>query len=116
MKHSGSCHSGSISYSFDGPEVTAGLRCNCSICRRKGALMTDFVIPKDQLELDIEGDSLGLYQFGNEVAKHHFCKKCGIYTFHETFRTPGHYRFNIGCLDGADAFSLPFDVFDGASL
>lgn len=41
---------------------------------------------------------------------------CGIYTFHETARMPGHYRANLGCIDEIDTFSLEFDLFDGKHL
>ncbi len=41
---------------------------------------------------------------------------CGIYTFLETARMPGHYRANLGCIDEIDTFSLEFDLFDGKHL
>ncbi len=115
-QYQGSCHCGNIRFSFSGPAITKGLRCNCSICRRKGALMTDFVLSPDEIQITVAHDSLATYTFGNGTAKHHFCRVCGIYPFHQTFRKPGHYRVNIGCIDGVDAFSLPFDIFDGASI
>jgi len=59
---------------------------------------------------------LGLYQFGIKTAKHYFCKECGIYTFHETARVPGHYRVNLGCIEGVDSFALEADIFDGKHL
>ena len=32
----GSCHCGAIRFTFKGPDkIESGLRCNCSICRRK---------------------------------------------------------------------------------
>ncbi|MCB1864877.1 MAG: GFA family protein [Chromatiales bacterium] len=114
--HSGSCHCGAVTFEFDGPPVEAGIRCNCSICRRKGALMTNFTVAPDELKVKIEPGALGTYTFCSGVAKHHFCRRCGIYTFHVTIRKPGHYRINVGCLDGVDSLSLPWELFDGASL
>jgi hypothetical protein len=114
--YSGSCHCGAIKYSFDSREIVAGLRCNCSICRRKGALMSTFTIAPEQLNIRAEQDFLGSYQFGSNVAKHYFCKRCGIYTFHETRRKPGYYRFNLGCIDGLDVFTLASEIVDGAAL
>ena len=93
-----------------------GLRCNCSICRRKGALMTPFVIAPEDMHIQAAEGALGTYTFDNAVAKHHFCTTCGIYPFHQTVRMPGHYRANLGCIDGLDSVEMPFDVFDGASL
>lgn len=78
-------------------------------------MYNDF-IPADKISMDIEHDMLGRYEFGARTAKHYFCKRCGIYTFHETARRPGHYRVNLGCVDGIDTFALPIEVFDGKHL
>lgn len=114
--YNGSCHCGAIQFGFDGPEIEKGVRCNCSICARKSAIMSNFVVPKDALRLTIKNDSLTTYTFGSHKAQHYFCKVCGIYPFHETFRTPGQVRFNLACIQGVDVMALPVDVFDGASL
>jgi hypothetical protein len=50
------------------------------------------------------------------VAKHYFCKHCGIYPFHQTRKDPQQWRVNIGCLDGVDPYTLEAGVADGASL
>jgi len=78
--------------------------------------MTPEPIPAAQFAVEAEDDALGLYQFGAKTAKHYFCRNCGIYTFHETARKPGHYRANLGCIDGIDPLSLDADVFDGKHL
>jgi len=79
-------------------------------------MMTPEPIPAAQFTVEEEDDALGLYQFGAKTAKHYFCRNCGIYTFHETARKPGHYRANLGCIDGIDPLSLDADVFDGKHL
>lgn len=114
--YNGSCHCGSISFSFEHEEIKTGLRCNCSICRRKGAVMSPFTLSPEELEIKIENDALGLYQFGSKIAEHYFCKTCGIYPFHVTIRKPGHYRVNLGCIDAIDTNTLVVDIFDGKSL
>lgn len=114
--YQGSCHCGAIRFSYEGEAITKGLRCNCSICARKGAMMSPEPIAPEQLKIEAEDDALGLYQFGIKTAKHYFCKQCGIYTFHETARKPGHFRVNLGCVEGVDTFSLEADVFDGKHL
>jgi hypothetical protein len=113
IEYSGSCHCGAVQFSYEGESIVRGLRCNCSICSRKGAMMSSQVIPLAELKIQAEQGVLGLYQFGAKTAKHFFCKNCGIYTFHETARAPGHYRVNLGCIEGIDTFSLDYDVFDG---
>ncbi len=112
----GSCHCGMVRFSYTGEEIARGLRCNCSLCSRKGAMMSAEMIPEASLKIEADAAVLGLYQFGKKTAKHYFCRNCGIYTHHETARKAGHYRVNLGCVDGVDAFSLEADVFDGAHL
>lgn len=114
--YTGSCHCGAIRFTFVGPAIERGVRCNCSICRRKGALMSGFIVAPDEISIEVQDNCLSTYTFGSQVAKHHFCSKCGIYPLHQTLRQPGHFRINVGCIDGVDTLSLPVDVFDGASL
>jgi hypothetical protein len=115
-QYQGSCHCGAIKFSFEGDEITKGLRCNCSLCSRRGAMMTPYVIAPELFKIQTADGALGLYQFGAKTAKHYFCKRCGIYPFHETARMPGHFRVNLGCIDGVDSFELEADVFDGKHL
>lgn len=114
--YQGRCHCGAVSFAYDGDQIEKGLRCNCSICARKGAMMSPQMIPQEQLQIDADEGALGLYQFGAKTAKHYFCKQCGIYTFHETARAPGHYRVNLGCIDDLDTDGFEVDVFDGKHL
>jgi len=114
--YKGSCHCGAVRFSYRGEEITKGLRCNCSICSRKGAMMSAEIISPDALNIQASEDALGLYQFAEKTARHSFCKHCGIYTFHQTVRKPGHYRVNLGCIDEVDVFALDADVFDGKHL
>ncbi|MCP5417018.1 MAG: GFA family protein [Chromatiaceae bacterium] len=114
--YQGSCHCGAVKFSYTGEEITKGLRCNCSICARKGAMMSAEVIAPEALDIQAQEGALGCYQFGDKTAQHFFCKHCGIYTFHSTVRKPGYYRVNLGCLDGVDVFALDANVFDGKQL
>ena len=114
--YNGSCHCNSVKFSFQHDEITAGLRCNCSICRRKGAMMSSFTLAPDEIKITAMDGALELYQFDSKVAKHYFCQTCGIYPFHETVRMPGHYRVNLGCIDELEIESFESDLFDGKSL
>lgn len=78
--------------------------------------MTAYAIAPEDIKISVEGEALSTYEFGTGVAQHYFCNRCGIYPFHQTIRAPGHYRVNIGCVEGVDATQLPFTVFDGAGL
>jgi len=68
--YNGSCHCGNVTFNFEHEKIESALRCNCSICTRKGAMMTDFVIPPNEFSYKLkEDDSLGRYQFDNKIAK-----------------------------------------------
>jgi len=116
MHYQGSCHCGAIRYSFHSDPIEKGVRCNCSICARKGAMMSITPIPENDITFEPNEGVLGLYQFGAKTVKHYFCRHCGIYTFHETASKPGHYRFNLGCIEGIDPLALDYELFDGQHL
>jgi len=78
--------------------------------------MSMFTLPPEDLEIDACSGALGLYQFDTKVAKHFFCKTCGINPFNETLRMPGHFRVNLGCIDEIDTDSLEVKVFDGKNI
>jgi len=78
--------------------------------------MTAFSIEPEKLHIEAEEDALGVYEFGTNTAKHFFCRKCGVYTFHQTLRKPGHYRVNLGCIDDIDTNTISVDVFDGKRI
>ena len=115
-KYKGTCHCGSVSFSFEHEAIETGLRCNCSICRRKGAVMSAFTIHPEAFNYEAESDALGMYQFNTNVAKHYFCKNCGIYPFHQTLRKPGAYRVNLGCIDEVDTNAISVELFEGKSI
>jgi hypothetical protein len=110
----GSCHCGTVKFEVRTAVVPAA-RCNCSLCRRKGALMTP-PFAAGELKILSGEESLTLYQFNTRVAKHYFCKHCGIYPFHQTRKDAQLWRVNIGCLEGVDPYALEADLSDGASL
>ncbi|WP_116138479.1 GFA family protein [Trinickia diaoshuihuensis] len=110
----GSCHCGTVRFEVRTPLSPAN-RCNCSLCRRKGVLMTP-PLPAADLTVVAGREALTLYQFNSGVAKHYFCKHCGIHPFHQTLRDSKLWRVNINCLEGVDPHALEYSVLDGASL
>jgi len=93
----GSCHCGSVKF-----EVNSKLkdlrRCNCSICSRKGFVMS--TASSDELKI-ISGETyLNKYQWNTEIAEHYFCSKCGINTHHKRRSDPKQYGYNIACIEG----------------
>ena len=109
----GSCHCGAVTFEIetDFPELTT---CDCSICRRKNALMVK--VHESQFKL-ISGDgSLGEYQFHTMTARHFFCKTCGIYPFHRKRVTPDYVGVNVFCLDAFDPTGIPVRNTSGAMM
>jgi len=109
----GSCHCGRVSFEMES-DLKPALRCNCSICRRKGVPMV--TAAEGSFKLIGGKEHLGLYQFHTEAARHHFCKVCGIYTHHNPRSNPAITRVNSGCLEGVDPLALETDLVDGASF
>lgn len=112
----GSCHCGAVVFEVDLDEGLQNLRrCNCSLCRRKGAIMAG--VPVTRLRVVKGEDQLALYQWNERIARHYFCKVCGIYTHHQRRSNPEEYGFNVACLEGVDPFALEdVGLSDGAAL
>jgi len=86
--------------------------CDCSICRRKGAIVAS--VPLSGLRIVQGEEALKLYQFNTMTAKHYFCSHCGIYTHHQRRSNPNEYSFKVGCLEGVNPFDLgPVPTHDG---
>jgi hypothetical protein len=80
------------------------LKCNCSICKRKGAIMS--MVKNEDFKITKGYKKLKLYQFHTQVAKHYFCSNCGIYTHHNPRSNSSMTGFNLGCLDEVNTFTI----------
>lgn len=109
----GSCHCGAVRFAIetDLPELTT---CDCSICRRKNALMVK--VPEAAFTLLAGEDSLTAYRFHSHTATHYFCTTCGIYPFHRKRVTPDHFGVNVYCLEGFDPLGIPVRATVGAGM
>lgn len=105
LKHKASCHCGAVELELTLPKgVENPRRCDCSICRRKGAIVGSVAL--SGLRVVKGADVLKLYQFNTNTAEHYFCSNCGIYTHHRRRSNPNLFGFNIGCLEGVNPFDL----------
>lgn len=103
--HRASCHCGAVVLELTLPDgVVDPRRCDCSLCRRKGAIVAS--VPLAGLRVVQGADVLTLYQFNTLAARHYFCSRCGIHTHHQRRSNPEQYGFNLGCLDGVNPFDL----------
>ena len=109
----GSCHCGEVQFSVSLPNGFEELsRCSCSMCSRRGAVVT--AAAKEAFSITNGAESLTLYQFNTNTAKHYFCKHCGIYTHHQRRSNPQQYAVNVACIDGVNPFELgDITIIDG---
>lgn len=110
--HQGSCHCGAVRFEIE-TDLTKATECNCSICKKKGAL--HHRVPPERFKLISGQGSLSLYQFGSKAAKHWFCKHCGIHPFSNPRAAPDMYSINVHCLDEYEVEKAHIEVrtFDG---
>lgn len=111
MVFEGGCHCGRVRF-----RVRAGARvaldCNCSICTMKAFL--HLIVPRDAFELLDGAAELSTYTFNTGVAKHTFCRVCGVHPFYVPRSHPDGIDVNVRCLDGDAPSLFSIEPFDGA--
>lgn len=111
--HTGGCHCGKVRFEIDAPSMIEVTDCNCSICSKSGYLHL-FVANSDFRLLRGE-DVLTTYTFNTGVAKHHFCRVCGVKSFYVPRSHPDGVSVNVRCLDEGTVESMNITAFDGAN-
>lgn len=110
MRLTGSCHCGVVAFEVEAPESVEVERCNCSICTKSGFL--HLIVPKSKFKL-LKGDEyLTTYTFNSGVAKHTFCRLCGVKAFYVPRSNPDGMDINLNCLDATPPVVNIVD-FDG---
>ena len=109
------CHCGAVEAEIRvSDKLEKVLRCNCSICKRKGAIMS--MVKNEDFKIIKGKDKLKLYQFHSKVAKHYFCSNCGIHTHSNPRINPKIWGINVACVEGINPFELKnVTVNDGAN-
>ena len=112
-RYTGSCHCGGVKFQIE-TTIDQTARCNCTLCKRKGAVV--HFVPAERFQI-LEGeDLLTLYQWNTGKAQHFFCKRCGIYPFHKPRTKPTMMGVNVGCIDAVDVTGFEPEMFDGTAL
>lgn len=114
-KYSGGCHCGEVRYEVDA-DLGRVISCNCSICQKRGALLT--FVPAPQFTMLAGEDQLTDYQFNKKTLHHLFCRKCGVGSFVRGRGPDGSdmVAINVRCLDDVDLDALIPTPFDGRSM
>ena len=69
----------------------------------------------DAFNLMQGADKLATYRFNTNIAEHHFCRNCGIYTHHKRRSNPNELGINVACLEGLSPFDFrEVQVIDGS--
>ena len=96
MIYQGSCHCGAVKFEVEAPESVEVENCNCSICAMTGFL--HLIVPARNFRLLSDEENLTTYTFNTGVAKHKFCKICGIKPFYIPRSNPDGVDVNLRCL------------------
>jgi hypothetical protein len=111
----GKCHCGRVVFRVNKEIPTAGGRCNCSYCSRRGWIGSAASV--DEFELLQGKEALKSYRFGTGTAEHFFCGVCGIHThFFQTYEEPHDYKFSLACCEEVDLDGLEITYIDGRSF
>jgi len=112
VTHRGGCHCGCVRFEVDAPARIAALECDCSICRMSGFL--HLIVPASCFRL-LEGtECLAEYTFNTGVARHRFCRICGVKSFYVPRSNPDGIDVNVRCLDPATIEGVDVGRFDDA--
>jgi hypothetical protein len=109
--HRGGCHCGRVRFEVQAPADLDVVDCNCTICAKSGFL--HLIVPKARFRLLQGSDELTDYRFGTGVARHLFCRVCGIKSFYVPRSNPDGIDVNVRCLDPGTVASLAVQPFDG---
>jgi hypothetical protein len=110
VTHRGGCHCGAVAFEVDAPADLEVLECNCSICTMTGFL--HLIVPARRFRLQRGNDALVSYTFNTGVARHLFCRQCGVKSFYVPRSNPDGYSVNARCLQGGSIHSMTVMPFD----
>jgi hypothetical protein len=110
VTHRGGCHCGAVAFEVQAPARLTVSDCNCSICRMSG--YQHLIVPSARFRLLKGADSLAEYRFNTGVARHLFCRHCGVKSFYVPRSNPDGFSVNVRCLDPATIEHIEVETFD----
>ena len=111
--YQGSCHCGRARFEIDA-DLDHIRVCDCSMCRRRGALIRR--VEPDDFRLLTPLEDLTLYTWHTHTAKDYFCPTCGIQPFRRPRTAPDMWSVNVRCLEGVDLDAIPVQRLHGSRL
>ncbi len=111
VTHTGGCHCGRVRFELRAPEDIVVSECNCTMCSKSGYL--GLAVSRSRFTLLDGEDCLTTYTFNTRVAKHLFCRYCGIKSFYVPRSHPDGYNVNVRCLDPGTVRNMTVRPFNG---
>ena len=115
MKIEGSCHCGDVRFEVDincaSDRSIRAYLCNCSICEMTG--FTHVIVSSVAFRLNAEEDRFAEYKFRTKIARHLFCRQCGIKSFYIPRSNPDGFSINLNCLDLPSGIGISIEKIDG---
>jgi hypothetical protein len=114
--YTGGCHCKKVSYEVDMEKLDEVISCNCSICTKRGWLLT--FVPTTDFRLKSGEDEVTKYHFNKNLINHIFCKTCGTASYGSGSDGAGNdmIAINVRCLDDVDVKLLKINEYDGKNL
>ena len=109
--HTGGCHCGAVKFEIEAPADIEAKECNCSICNMTG--FQHLFVSHQRFNLLSGEDALSTYTFNSGVARHYFCRHCGVKSYYVPRSHPNGLSINVRCLDDSSIKSLVLTPFDG---
>ena len=111
ITHRGGCHCRRVVFEVDATASITVQDCNCSLCSLTGFL--HLIVPRTSFRLTSGHEFLTEYTFNTGVAKHIFCKVCGIKSFYIPRSNPDGVDVNVRCLEHGTVAKMTVEAFDG---
>ena len=109
--HRGGCHCGAVRFEVEAPADAELVDCNCSLCSAAGFL--HLIVPAADFRLVRGGAALAEYRFNTRLARHFFCRHCGVKSFYVPRSHPDGVSVNARCLDAGTLAGNPVRPFNG---
>ena len=106
----GGCHCGAVAFEVRGP-IERAIVCNCSSCAKKGYI--HWIVARERFRLLTAWEELAVYRFNTGVARHYFCRRCGVASFYVPRSDPDKIDVNLRCVEGVEPGRLRIEHFDG---
>ncbi|HSW12961.1 MAG TPA: GFA family protein [Solimonas sp.] len=111
LTHRGGCHCGAVRFAVRAPARLQVQRCNCSICNMTG--FEHLIVAGSDFRLLSDPAALTPYTFNTGVARHLFCRHCGIKSYYVPRSNPDGFSVNLRCLDRSQVTAVDYEDFDG---